>query len=464
MKAALIISGYLRSIELNIQNIKERIINKFDSVDIYIHITINENIDDKYLNKVNQDIIRELNPIVKLIEPNYTFTKDKNVNNLINNWLKYYKLNNIKKLNEKYKKYDIVIKYRPDLNLISQVDFKNIVDDTIYIPKDSKIDKNKLKNKEDNHICDIFAYGSSKMMDKYFSLYEHIDDIINKYGCVPETVLYHYLNNFKYEFVDIDYNVILSKCNVFSITGDSGSGKSTLSNILKKHFSNSFLLECDRYHKWERNDENWKNYTHLNPNANLITKMNSDIFDLRIGKKVYHVDYDHDTGKFTDQQKIESTDNIIVCGLHNLYENLDYLYDLKIFIDTDEQLKIKWKINRDTKERGYSIQKCVEQIENRKEDYEKFIKPQINKSDLIINFFEIDNILKLKLLISNKYNIHKIINKLDYFNIKYKSSITENNYEMFFENYEFNKISFGNIKKENNFYDYIMLVIHNMMI
>ena len=47
MKAALIISGYLRSFELNIGNIKSKIIGKFDTVDVYIHITKNEENDDK---------------------------------------------------------------------------------------------------------------------------------------------------------------------------------------------------------------------------------------------------------------------------------------------------------------------------------------------------------------------------------------------------------------------------------
>ncbi|MBQ9239329.1 MAG: hypothetical protein IJ191_08485, partial [Treponema sp.] len=57
---------------------------------------------------------------------------------------------------------------------------------------------------------------------------------------------------------------------IIGISGDSGSGKSTLVSIFKSLFGNNKILtlECDGDHKWSRSDENWKNYTHLNPIAN----------------------------------------------------------------------------------------------------------------------------------------------------------------------------------------------------
>lgn len=78
MKAALLISGYLRTIKLNLSNIKKQIINNFENVDIYIHVTKNENIDDKYFNPSDSyDIIKliesELSPKVMLTESNTTF-------------------------------------------------------------------------------------------------------------------------------------------------------------------------------------------------------------------------------------------------------------------------------------------------------------------------------------------------------------------------------------------------------
>lgn len=478
MKVAILISGYLRSFKTNLPKIKENILDKFSNVDVYIHITKNECKDDIYLNLSNLDedinlINKEINPLSIICEENYFFSEDKKINNVFNLWFKYYKLNELKKLNEESngEKYDLVIKYRPDLNLFSpnifDIDFS---DDILYLPKESLVDKNKLTNIHDNYICDIFAFGNSCVMDKYFSIYERLSFLIEKNGPISETILFHHLNDqrVKIKQLDIDYNVILSTCNVFAICGDSGSGKTTLGNILKKYFSNSFMLECDRYHKWERNDENWNKFTHLNPESNFLTKMNEDIFDLKIGNTVYQVDYDHKTGKFTEKEIIDSSDNIIVCGLHSLYTTDENIYNLKIYIDTEEELKNFWKINRDTKQRGYSIEKSLEQIESRREDYEKFIKPQKEKSDLIINFYYDfsgnknfdEEKISLRVFIKNKYNLNSLVEQFYKSNIDMLLRSNENFYILDFEKYT-NSISLNqrNFPNLNNFYDYIMCII-----
>jgi uridine kinase len=481
MKTAILISGYLRTFKDNLPKIKENIINKLKDVDVYIHLTKNESKEDIYLNSSNLEedinyINREINPLSLICEENYDFSDNKKINNTYNLWFKFYKLNELKKLNEENsnQKYELVIKYRPDLNVLStdlfNQDFSKKI---IYLPKESVIDKNKLSKNDDNYICDIFAYGNSEVMDKYFSIYEYIDNLIQKYGPVSETILYHHLVNKKIDFkqLDIDYNVILSSCNVFAICGDSGSGKTTLGNILKKYFSSSFMLECDRYHKWERNDDNWKKFTHLNPESNFLTKMNQDIFDLKIGNTIYQVDYDHKTGKFTDKEIIDSSDNIIVCGLHSLYTNDENIYDLKIYIDTEENLKNYWKINRDTKQRGYTKEKSLEQIRNRKEDYYKFIYPQRNKSDLIINFYyenlneeEFDeNNISLKIFIKSNYDINFLIEKLQNINLDIIPELKENFYILDFKKYKtINILNVGDLPVLNNFYDYIMFIIINL--
>ena len=112
-------------------------------------------------------------------------------------------------------------------------------------------------------------------MNNYFKFFYNLNTLINEYGTVQETLLFHYLtqNNMKYKLVHINYNIILSLCNIINIAGDSSSGKTTLSSYIQKSTNNSFVLECDRYHKWERGNINWDNYTHLNPQANYLSKM-----------------------------------------------------------------------------------------------------------------------------------------------------------------------------------------------
>jgi len=298
VRTALLLSGYLRTFKVNLPVLREKILKKFDNIDIYVHITKNEKGQDKYLNETNENdiqyIINTLAPVAIIAESNI-----ENKGAAYNKWVKLFKLNAIKKINEKiFGNYNLVIKCRQDVNIISDIDFDNITQDKIILPAESLIDKNKLLNPTDPCVCDVFAFGKSEHMDEYFNIFLHLDELMAKHGPVPETILYKYLNSYKipYKEIDIKYNVILSTCNVFALCGDSGSGKTTLANILKKYFDNAFAMECDRYHRWERGDEKWKAYTHLNPEANFITKMNKDIFDLKIGKEIYQVNYDHSTG------------------------------------------------------------------------------------------------------------------------------------------------------------------------
>lgn len=191
MKVALLISGYLRSYKNNISYIQDEIIKNFDNVDTYIHITKNENKEDKYLNFIDEEndvknIVSILNPKSLIIENNI------NINILKNQWSKLYKLNQLKITNEisENKKYDLVIRYRFDLRIKTHHIFNNIESNIVYIPKDSKIDKSKLQDPNDNYICDALAFGTSEIMDKYFDIFKYLND----YGTISETTLYHYLD------------------------------------------------------------------------------------------------------------------------------------------------------------------------------------------------------------------------------------------------------------------------------
>lgn len=418
MKVALLVAGYLRSYKSNLKYIQEAILDKFENVDTYLHITKDENIEDKYFNQIKEvdikHVIDMLTPRTTIIESNTHYSDSKAANNILNHWAKLYKLNTLKSIREsEVGEYDLVIRYRPDVSISTYDIFKVPIEKgTVHIPRESKVDKKRLSNPTDKYLCDAIAFGDSKSMDRYFNIYRHIDSSVNS---APETVLYNYIteNKIKYKLVDVSYEFILSKCNIFGICGDSGSGKSTLANILKKFFSNSFALECDRYHKWERGNEKWQEYTHLNPDANYITKMNEDIFNLKLGNSIYQVDYDHKTGTFTESELIEPSENTIVCGLHSLYSTDDHLYDLKIFIDTDERLKTQWKIERDVHERGHTLENVLDQINKRKGDYEKYIYPQRDNSDLVVRFFlDHKDEVQLQLLVHSKHNIENILTTL----------------------------------------------------
>lgn len=175
------------------------------------------------------------------------------------------------------------------------------------------------------------------------------------------------------------------------ISGDSGAGKSTLIEMIKNIFGekNILFLEGDGDHKWERGDEMWKQITALNPKANYIHKQAEDLNKLRRSQNVFRVEYDHDTGKFTESSKVKSKPYIVLCGLHALYlPKMRKNLDLKIYMDVDEKLRRYWKIQRDVYQRGYKKEKVLEAIEQRMTDAVKYIYPQKKYADILIRYFD----------------------------------------------------------------------------
>lgn len=175
------------------------------------------------------------------------------------------------------------------------------------------------------------------------------------------------------------------------IAGDSGTGKSKFMEILKSILGEQQILfiEGDGDHRWKRGDEEWKDYTHLNPRANYLYRQAMDIQQLRKGIHINRKEYNHETGDFTDYRVIKPNKYIVLCGLHSLYlPQLRKNTDLKIYMDTDEVLRRYWKIQRDTLYRAQTQQEVLRQITSRVDDAVKYIHPQKQYADLIVRYFD----------------------------------------------------------------------------
>ena len=76
---------------------------------------------------------------------------------------------------------------------------------------------------------------------------------------------------------------------------------------------------------------------------------------------------------------------LIIEGLHPFYDDrVAELCDYKIYLDITPEVKLAWKIQRDMKERGHSLENIKASIESRKPDFDKYIDPQKAKADLVI--------------------------------------------------------------------------------
>ncbi|HMV44360.1 MAG TPA: hypothetical protein PK079_11205 [Leptospiraceae bacterium] len=227
--------------------------------------------------------------------------------------------------------------------------------------------------------------------------------------------------------IGVRSNRIYKKPNsiLIGIGGDSGAGKSSLLHSLEKLLSPSVtLLEGDGDHRWERGNLNYQTITHLNPRANYLERQAENLIRLKKGEVIYRPDYDHDTGKFTEPQPVQPSDFIILSGLHTFYlPKMRKVIDIKIFLDTEENLRLHWKILRDTKKRGYSPKKIQEQIAKRAKDSDKYIQPQKNFADLTIEYFSRNKFkvgdqaanphISLKISISSEYHMEDLILRLE---------------------------------------------------
>jgi uridine kinase len=418
MKICICICGLHRSAPLVINTLN----NLFSDHDLEYILSVSYSFDNNYIN-TNNDINYD-NPkiIKKIIIKDY----DKDFMNSLNYSNKI--VNSIKLIENKY---DLYIILRTDLNL-NVIDLNVIKNNKLYL-SDNNLNPYSINSNRVND--NIIITKNYSLLTKLIDLHEYN----YKYQNYLDINLYKYLeqNKIPYDLINIGYKLILSECNIIAISGDSGSGKTTISKILNLMFKKSCLLETDRYHKWERGDKNYKQYTHLNPKANYLERMSQDVLQFKIGLDIYQVDYDHSTGKFTQKQEIKNKKNMILCGLHTLYqENINEILNIKIYLDTDRELIKKWKIQRDVNERGYSIEKVLKQIELREEDFNKYILKQKENADIIINFYELNNNINCNFIIRNNIMIMKIIENLlsseykviynnDYICIKLKDNIND---------------------------------------
>ena len=350
-----------------------RIEELFNLHDISYYICLTKNYDDyekEYNNFVDITTIIDNKNISKLL-----FITDLE-NSLFRNSINYTnKINNLIPIIDN--NYNLYILIRSDF-IFKSIDFLEKINDDnkIYLCSNNNINKfiDNIDTRYNDNIIITKSYVNFTKLKKLYELIKTDNNYL-------EIILYNYIkkNSINYEQIYIDYKLVLSRCNIIAIAGDSGSGKTTLLKELTKLFSNNnyLQLETDRYHKWERGISNYLEYSHLNPKANNLDKMNMDVYNLKIGHEIYTVDYDHSIGKFTQEERIESKNNVILCGLHTLYNNcMNDIINLKIFMDTDRELIKKWKINRDVIERGYHMDKVLKQIESRQKDYDEYISNQ----------------------------------------------------------------------------------------
>lgn len=178
---------------------------------------------------------------------------------------------------------------------------------------------------------------------------------------------------------------------LIGVTGGSGSGKTSVSRAIFNHFPDHsiMMLEQDSYYKDQSNlsFEERLNTNYDHPFAFdtdlLITHVEQLMRFESIEKPVY--DYvAHTRSAATILQ--EPKEVIILEGILVLAdERLRDLMDIKLYVDTDDDIRIIRRIKRDMEERGRTLDSVIEQyLSVVKPMYHQFIEPTKRYADIII--------------------------------------------------------------------------------
>ncbi len=181
---------------------------------------------------------------------------------------------------------------------------------------------------------------------------------------------------------------------MLGVVGDSGAGKSTLSDGVVAVLGGDRVTDIclDDYHAYDRAERAERNITALHPACNHLDLMAQHLRLLRAGERIFKPVYDHSDGRFGKPEIVAPRSVVVTHGLHGLFTSgLRRVWDVSVYLDPDPELRIAWKINRDTWKRGYTREQVVAQLERRRSDSERFINPQREKADIVISFNPLDD-------------------------------------------------------------------------
>lgn len=174
---------------------------------------------------------------------------------------------------------------------------------------------------------------------------------------------------------------------LLALVGDSGSGKATLARGVTRLLGAEQVTDLwlDDYHRYDRAERHWRAITALHPDCNRLDLMREHLEALRRGEEIEKPVYDHRTGTFAPAERLRPRRFVLAHGLLALHDDaLARCFDVSVFVDPEPALRLRWKLDRDISRRGYSEQQVREQLEHRRADAERWVRPQRDRADVVI--------------------------------------------------------------------------------
>jgi phosphoribulokinase len=174
-----------------------------------------------------------------------------------------------------------------------------------------------------------------------------------------------------------------------AVAGDSASGKSTLARGIEWILGVERVTRIcvDDYHRFDRRTRESLGITALQPEANDLDRMAEHLERLSLGQAIDKPVYDHASGELLQPERVEPRDTVVVEGLLPLgTRRLRDRFDVSVYLEPEEELRHRWKIERDCDERGYDILAVVDDLRRRELDAEAFVRPQREVADIVVAF------------------------------------------------------------------------------
>lgn len=179
------------------------------------------------------------------------------------------------------------------------------------------------------------------------------------------------------------------KALLIGIAGGTASGKTTLARILKNSFQDKVTILKHDYYYYDHSHfevrDSKINFDH--PDAFETELLIEHLQELRVGQAIERPIYSYKTNeRLENTKRVQPAPIIIVEGILIFhYQKLKDLFDLRIYVDTDADIRLLRRISRDIQERDRTFESVKKQYLNTvKPMHQKFVEPSKYQSDIII--------------------------------------------------------------------------------
>jgi phosphoribulokinase len=176
---------------------------------------------------------------------------------------------------------------------------------------------------------------------------------------------------------------------ILGVVGDSAAGKTTMTRGLVRILGEERVtaVSTDDYHRYDRKQRAERHITPLHPDCNYVDIMSQHLRHLRKGEPILKPVYVHSDGTFGPPVYVDPKPFTIVEGLLGYHSDalLD-AYDVRVYLAPPEELRRRWKVQRDTSRRGYTTDQVLAELDKREPDSAQFIRPQERHADIVVAF------------------------------------------------------------------------------